>query len=105
MAVPAWVIAYTVALILGLIVGLLLRFLLAVVIVAAIVVVLGVWLLGLVDLSALSQLPTLTGRLLGGLPIGPQMLFTLGGLVFIVGVLVGVLLTTRLRILDRARPA
>ncbi|MGA8302706.1 MAG: hypothetical protein WA691_05895 [Thermoplasmata archaeon] len=106
MAVPAWVIAYSVLLILGLIVGLLLRFLiLTVVIVVSILVVVGVWMLGLVDLSALSNLPTITGWLLDGLPVGPQMLFTIGGIIFIGGALGGVLLTTRLRGLDGPRPA
>lgn len=105
MPVPAWVTVYTVIILLGLIAGLLLRFLLTVVVVTVTVVVLGVWLLGLLDASALSQLPTLTGRVLDGLPIGPQVLFTVGAAVFLFGAFIGLLLTTRIRALDRARPS
>jgi hypothetical protein len=101
MPVPPWVIEYTVVLLLGLIAGLLLRFIL---VVAAVVVtaVIFVWLLGFIDTSALSQLPSLTGRLLYGLPIGPQVLFTLGALVFLVGMFIGLLLTTRIRVVSEA---
>jgi hypothetical protein len=105
MPVPAWVTVYTVVILLGLIAGLLLRYILTVVIVTTIVVVLGIWLLGLLDASALSQLPTLTGRLMAGLPIGPQVLFTVGAAVFLTGAFVGLLLTTRIRAFDRARPS
>jgi hypothetical protein len=104
MPVPTWVEIYTVVVILGLIVGLLLRQIVTTILVLAAVLV-GVWLIGLVAASALAGLPTLTGRILGGLPIGPQVLFTVGGLVFLVGVLGGLLLTSRLSILDRSRPA
>jgi hypothetical protein len=104
MPVPTWVEIYTVVVILGLIVGLLLRQIVTTILVLAAVLV-GVWLLGLVSASALAGLPTLTGRFLGGLPIGPQVLFTVGGVVFLVGVLVGLLLTSRLNLLDRSRPA
>lgn len=101
MAVPAWVIEYTVVLLLGLIVGLLIRYIILIV-TFLIAAVLFVWLLGYVDTSLLSKLPTLTGRFLDGLPIGPQVLFTLGAMVFFIGLFIGLLLTTRLRALDRA---
>ena len=104
MPVPPWVIEYTVVLLLGLIAGLLLRFLLVIVAVVVAAVVF-VWLLGYIDTSALSQLPSLTGRLLGGLPIGPQVLFTLGALIFLVGVFVGLLLTTRIRAVGESSAA
>lgn len=102
MAVPAWVIEYTVILFIGLIAGLLLRFMLTILALVA-AAVLFVWLLGYVDTSVLSGLPTITGRLINGLPIGPQVLFTLGALVFIVGMFLGLLLTTRLPGLARIR--
>jgi hypothetical protein len=104
MPVPAWVIEYTVFLILGLIAGLLVRFILVVIAVLAAIVLL-VWLLGYVDSSLFSSLPSLTSRFLGGLPIGPQVLLTVGALVFLVGLFLGLLLTTRVRVLDRARAA
>ena len=97
MPVPPWVIEYTVVLLLGLIAGLLLRFLLVMVAVVATAVIF-VWLLGYIDTASLDQLPSLTGRLLFGLPIGPQVLFTLGAVVFLVGMLIGLLLTTRVRV-------
>ena len=98
--VPAWVFYYTVVLVLGLIAGLLLRFLitLIVLVVAAIGVI---WLLGYIDTSLLANLPTLTGRYLAGLPIGPQVLFTAAGAIFLVGAFIGLLLTTRLSAFDR----
>jgi hypothetical protein len=104
MAVPTWVIEYTVVLLLGLIAGLLIRYIIVIVAIL-IAAVLFVWLLGYVDSSLLSKLPTLAGHLVDGLPIGPQVLFTLGAMIFFVGLTIGLLLTTRLRALDRARPA
>jgi len=99
--VPAWVLYYTVVLVLGLIAGLELRYLIALLVL--VVTVIGViWLLGYVDTSLLANLPTLTGRYLAGLPIGPQVLVTVAGAVFLVGVLVSLLLTTRLKAFDRA---
>lgn len=104
MPVPPWVIEYTVVLLLGLVAGLLLRFLLVIVAVVVTAVVF-VWLLGYIDTSSLSQLPSLTGRLLDGLPIGPQVLFTLGALIFLIGVFVGLLLTTHVRMVSQAPSA
>ena len=101
-AVPAWVDVYTVVVLLGLIAGLLVRYVLAILIVAG-VVVLGVWLLGVFDAAALAQLPTISGRIVAGLAIGPQVLFSTGAVVFLAGMFVGLLLTTRLRIFDRSR--
>jgi hypothetical protein len=99
--VPAWVLYYTVILVLGLIAGLQLRFLIALIVL--VVAVIGViWLLGYIDTSLLVNLPTLTGKYLAGLPIGPQVLVTVAGAVFLVGVLISLLLTTRLRAFDRA---
>ena len=104
MAVPSWVIEYTVVLLLGLIAGLLIRYIILIVTIL-VAAVLFVWLLGFVDTALLSKLPTLTGRFLGGLPIGPQVLFTQGALIFFMGLFIGLLLTTRLRALDRAGSA
>jgi hypothetical protein len=101
MTVPPWVIEYTVVLLLGLIVGLLLRFILVVVAIV-IAAVVFVWLLGYIDTSLLSGLPTLAGRFVNGLPIGPQVLFTVGAVVFLAGVFFGVLVTTRTPALDRS---
>jgi len=100
MAVPDWAIEYGVIFILGLIAGLLVRFLILIVavVVAAVVII---WLLGYIASSLLSSLPTFTGQVVAGLSIGPQLLFTVGALVFIVGLFLGILLTTRLRSLDR----
>lgn len=100
MTVPDWVIEYAVIFILGLIAGLLVRFLILIVavVVAAVVII---WLLGYIASSLLSSLPTFTGQFIAGLSIGPQILFTVGALVFIVGVFLGILLTTRLRGTDR----
>jgi hypothetical protein len=104
MAVPAWVIVYTVTILIGLIAGLLLRFILAIVIASA-VIVFGVWLLGAFDSAVLAQLPTLSGRVVGGLSIGPEILFSVGAVVFLVGLFLGLLLTTRVRVFDRSRPS
>lgn len=102
-SVPPWVIAYSLALIFGLIVGLLLRFIIALIAIVAVVFVLAIWVIGLSSPAALSQLTSWSERFLGGLPIGPQMLFTLAAVVFMAGVFVGLLLTSRLRALDRPR--
>lgn len=105
MAVPTWVIAYTVLLLLGLVVGLIFRFVVTLVVVVAVVVVLAIWLLGVLSSAALSGLPTWAGDFVGGWAIGVQLLFTVGGLLFVAGVALGLLLTTRLRGVDRARAA
>jgi hypothetical protein len=101
MAVPSWVVVYTVVIFLGLIAGLLFRFLLALVALVA-ALLLAIWLLGWVDFAALAQLPTLTGRVLAGLNIGPQVLFTIAAVVFLGGMFIGVLLTSRVRLSARA---
>lgn len=104
MAVPGWAIEYGVIFILGLIAGLLVRFLILVVTVVILAVVV-IWLLGYIASSLLSSLPTFTGHVVAGLSIGPQILFTVGALIFIVGVFLGVLLTTRLRGLQGPPPS
>ena len=98
-------VVYAVLLFAGLIVGLLLRFLLTLIVVVTAVAIIGVWLLGWLDPTALSQWPTWVNQYLGGRLVGGEMFFTLGGLVFLVGVLLGVLLTSRLRALERPTPS
>ena len=105
MSVPPWVIAYTVLLLLGLTVGLLFRFVVTLVVVIAAVVILGVWMLGLIAYSSLAAVPAAASQFLGAFPIGPQALFTVGSVVFLIGLTIGLLLTTRLRGLDRPKPA
>ncbi len=104
-ALPDGSLVYLIALVLGLIVGLMLRFLLALVVAGTIVFVISVSVLALLDPGALAQLPTLVDQYLGNVSVGPQMFFTVGGLVFLGGVLGGVLLTSRLRGLEHVRSA
>ncbi len=101
--IPDWSIVYLVALVLGLVVGLMLRFLLTLLVVATIVFVVGIWVFGLLDPATLARLPTIVEQYLGGVSVGPQILLTVGGLVFLGGVLGGVLLTSRLRGLEHVR--
>ena len=98
-------VVYAALLFAGLIVGLLLRFLLTLIVVVTAVTIIGVWLLGWLDPAALSQWPTWVNQYLGGRFVGGEMFFTLGGLVFLAGVLIGVLLTSRLRALERPTAA
>lgn len=104
MEIPAWLIAYSILLVLGVIVGLLLRFLLVLIVVAAALVLLAVWLLAFFDPGALGQLRSLVSGLFSGIALSPELLFTTGTLVFLGGVLGGVLLTTRLRGIEQPRP-
>jgi hypothetical protein len=101
--IPDWSIVYLVALVLGLVVGLMLRFLLTLVVVATIVFIVGTWVFGLLDPAAFAQLPRFVEQYLGGVSVGPQTFLSVGGLVFLGGVLGGVLLTSRLRGLEHAR--
>lgn len=104
MLLPTWLIVYGVLLLLGVIAGLLARYLLALVAVVVTLLVLGIAVIALFDPSALLQIPQLLGRLWSDLPFSLTEFFTVGALVFLVGVLTGVLLTTPLRGLARARP-
>ncbi len=101
--IPDWSIVYLVALVLGLVVGLMLRFLLTLVVVATIVFIVGTWVFGLFDPAAFASLPRFVEQYLGGVSVGPQTFLSVGGLVFLGGVLGGVLLTSRLRGLEHAR--
>ena len=84
--------------------GVLARFLLTLLAVLVVLGALGIAALGILDPALLAQIPELLGRVVSGLPFSPTVLFTVGALVFLVGVLAGVLLTTPLRGLARARP-
>ncbi len=105
MVLPDWFVVYSLAFIGGLILGLLLRFLLTLLVVTTVAVVVGVWIVGLFEPAMLTQVPSLILHFLDGLAIGPQMFLTVGALVFLAGVLGGVLLTSPLRGLERPRAA
>ncbi len=102
---PGWVVSFAVVFLFGLIVGVLARYLIA--LLATLLVI------GLIVLAAISLFaPTLLGRLVPLVesavrvfPVSPAAFLSVGALVFAVGALVGVLLTTPLRGLDRARPS
>jgi len=97
--VPAGAIEYVVVLALGVVTGLLVRYLVAV----GAVVGAGfatLWLLGYADSSVLTRAFAAARDLLASLPWGSQTLFTLVGATFVLGLLLGVLLTTRVRLLD-----
>lgn len=105
MLLPSWAVTWMAVLALGVIVGLLARFLLALLTVVLVLGVLGAALLGLFDPALLARALELVSRLGSDLPIAPAVFLTVGGLIFLVGVLTGVLLTSPLRGLARARPA
>ena len=105
MFLPAGLVVYAVLLLLGLIVGVLARYLLALAAAIVVLAALGIALVGLFNPSALSRIPELLGRLLNDLPISSAVVFTLGALVFLIGVLAGVLLTTPIRAVVPARSA
>ncbi len=91
---------YAVVLILGLIAGLLLRFFVALVFLLAGAVALT-WLLGYVSAAQIWRGVSALERTLGGLGVAGVLLFTVVGIVFVVGMCSGVLLTSRLRAFDR----
>ena len=104
MVVAAWLVAYALVFVVGVIVGVLARFLLALVAVLVVIGLLGVAVLGLLDRSLLPHLLGFVRTLPGGLPFPLATFFTFGALIFAGGVLAGVLLTTPLHGLERARP-
>ncbi len=91
---------YAVVLILGLIAGLLLRFFVALVFLLAGAVALT-WLLGYVSAVQIWRGVSALERTLGGLGVAGVLLFSVVGIVFVVGMCGGVLLTSRLRAFDR----
>ena len=92
-----WLLEYGVVLALGTIAGLLLRYLIAVVaVLLAGLATLGA--LGYADSSLAARASSEAVRWLGSLPWGT--LFTLIGATFVLGLLLGVLLTTRVRLLE-----
>lgn len=105
MLLPAGWVVYAVLLLLGLIVGVLARYLLALAAALLLLSALGIALIGLFDPSALARIPELLGRLWNDLPVASPVLLTVSALVFLLGVLGGVLLTTPLRAFDSARSA
>lgn len=105
MIFPSWLVVWVVLLLLGLIVGVLSRFLLALAVAVVVLGVIGVALLGLFAPAILTQIPEVLSRLWSDLPFSTAGLFTLGAVVFLIGVLAGVLLTTPLRALSPARSA
>lgn len=105
MVVPGWLIVYVVAILLGLIIGVLARYLLVLVAVVVAVGLFGVALLAALDPGALGFLQSILVALWNGVPFTSATFFTLGGVVFLVGVLAGVLITTPLRSFRGARPA
>ncbi len=105
MIVPSWLVVWAVLLLLGLVVGVLARFLLTLAVAVVILGLIGIALLGLFAPAMLSELPGIFGGLWNDLPVTSATLFTLGAVVFLIGVLGGVLLTTPLRALSPARSA
>ena len=101
----SWIVVYAVVLLLGLIAGVLARYLLALAVVVITLVVLGVAVLSAIDPGAPAVFESLLGHAVRGLPISPAAFFTVGGLVFLVGVVAGILLTSPLRGLERTRYA
>lgn len=97
---PEWALVYAVVLFLGLIAGLLLRFFLGLACVLLGAVGLG-WLLGYVNTSQVVRGVAALGRILAGVGVSSALLFSVVGVVFLLGMCVGVLLTSRLRALDR----
>ena len=102
MVVPSWFIEYAVVLLVGVIVGLLLRFVVTVLLVGAgavgVLVVLGYLNFPLIAAAARSAAHLTERR--GG-TAAATVLFTVVGLVFLGGVVAGLVLTTPLRAFDR----
>ena len=105
MVLASGLVAYATLLLLGLIVGLLARYLLALAAALLVLAALVVALIGLFDPAALSRIPELLGRLWSDLPFSSTLVSTVGALVFLIGVLGGVLLTTPIRAFVPARAA
>lgn len=95
MVVPSWLLVYLVVLALGVVAGLLLRFFVALVAVIAVGVGL-LWLLGYLPASVIERAGATLRQGLAGLTLGPEVLFSVVGGVFVAGLLIGVLLTTPL---------
>lgn len=98
---PAGALEYLVVLALGVIAGLLVRYVIAVVAVLAAGFA-TLWLLGYADSSLVAR--SAVRDVLQALPLGAQTWFTLVGATFVLGLLLGVLLTTRVRLFE-ARPS
>ncbi len=95
-----WAIALGMLLLLGLIVGLLLRFFVGLACVLA-GAVFAAWLLGYLATPQITEAYAGLVRLLAASGLTSELVFTLAGLVFLIGVCGGVLLTSRLRAFDR----
>lgn len=104
MSVPPGLVEYAVVLLLGVSLGLLLRFAVALVVVLAAVVGI-VALLGYLDVRLFGQVLAWLARRTVLLDTLEGFLFTVVGLVFVVGVVAGLLLTTPLRGLAPSRAA
>jgi hypothetical protein len=100
--VPSWFVQYAVVLLIGMIVGLMLRFVVAIVLVG-VAAVGTIVLLGYVGAPVLSQASGLVVRAAERLGGVAGVLFTVVGLVFVAGVLGGLLLTSPLRAFGRPR--
>lgn len=103
MFLPSGLVTYAILLLLGLIVGVLARYLLALAAAILLLAAFGIALLSLFDPSMLARLPEIVGGLWNDLPFSSMAYLTVGVLVFLIGVLTGVLLTTPLRGLAPAR--
>ncbi len=104
MSVPPGLVEYAVVLLLGVSLGLLLRFAVALVVVLAAVVGI-VALLGYLDVRLFGQVLAWLAQRTVLLDTLEGFLFTVVGLVFVVGVVAGLLLTTPLRGLAPSRAA
>lgn len=102
MVVPSGLVVYLVVLALGVVAGLLLRFFVALIALLAVGVGL-LWLLGYLPAAVIERAGSALRQGFAGLALGPEVLFSLVGAVFVAGLLIGVLLTTPLP--GSSRPA
>jgi len=94
MVVPAWLIIYGVLFLAGLIVGLLARFFLVLAAVLLVLGAVGLALLAVFEPAALAPLHAMAAQIASDLPISLAAFVTVGGLVGLVGLAIGVLIAT-----------